>query len=122
MKRKGKRFKEKRKDTTRQISVTFIQQFYPSKTYIGKLYDLSENAIKVIIEKKFIDELLNYTPKTTLTKFRFSEKHKVTVTITSIKRVDSISKSKDKVGIVLFFDVMSKEDKENIKEIVNLYS
>ncbi len=121
MQRRTKRFKEKRKDKSRQISVTFIQQFEPARTFLGKLYDLSENAVKVVIEKKHAQELLNYMPKTALTKFRFSDKYKMTVSISSIKRIDDLLDETEKIGIVLYFDVISKEDKETLKEILNMY-
>jgi hypothetical protein len=120
--RKEKRFTEKRKDISRQISVTFIQQFHPSKTYIGKLYDLSEKAVKVIIDKKHVKELLAYKPKTTLTKFRFSEDHKVTVSITSIQRVDVTELEGNKAGIVLSFEVISKEDASALRQIIASYA
>ncbi len=120
--RKSKRFKEKRKDESRQITVTFVQQFSPARTFVGKMYDLSENAVKVIIDKKNASILLDYIPKTTLTKFRFSDKYKVTVCITSIKRIDDITNENDKIGVVLNFEVMSPEDADTVREIVNVYS
>jgi len=121
MQRRTKRFKEKRKDQSRKISVTFIQQFEPSRAFLGKLYDLSEHAVKVVIDKKHAQEILNYMPKTTLTKFRFSDKYKMTVTISSVKRIDELCEEDDKIGIVLFFDVISKEDQATLKEIINMY-
>ena len=121
MQRRTKRFKEKRKDKARQISVTFIQQFEPARTYLGKLYDLSENAVKVIIDKKHATELLNYMPKSTLTKFRFSDKYKMTVSLSSVKRIDDFIEESNKIGIVLFFDVISNEDQETLKEIISMY-
>jgi hypothetical protein len=120
--RRNKRFKEKRIDKARQISVSFIQQFAPAQTFMGNLYDLSESAIKVIIEKQYANDILNYMPKTALTKFRFSDKYKMTVSISSIKRIDDITDEDNKIGIVLTFDVMSKEDQDTLKEIVNLYA
>ena len=99
--RQGKRFYEKRKDHDRQISVTFIQQFYPSKTYIGKMFDLSDKAVKVLIDKKFENELLSYMPGKCLTKFRFADNYKVTVSITNITRIDSAIQDKEDERVLL---------------------
>ncbi len=120
--RKSKRFIEKRRDESRQITVTFVQQFSPARAFIGKMYDLSENAVKVIVDKKNATPLLDYIPKTTLTKFRFSEKYKITVSITSIKRIDDVTTEDEKIGVVLNFEVMSKDDMDTIREIIDIYS
>ncbi len=122
MKRKNERFKEKRNDDERKISVTFIQQFSPLKTYFGKLFDLSDHAVKVLVDKKYEEDILNYMPKAALTKFRFSSQHKVAVSVSSIRRIDNIVVGEpDKIGIVLYFDVLSKEDQVAIKEIIAIY-
>jgi len=121
-KRKSNRFQERRKEIDRQCVITFTQHFAPNKSYTGELHDLSENAVKVIVDEKYKDELFEYFSKANLMKFRFADSFKITVTISHISRIDSeIPKLKNKIGVVMFFDVLSEEDKKIIREIIDKY-
>ena len=79
--------------------------------------------MKVLIEKQYEEELLSYMPGSVLTKFRFSDDYKITVSITNIMRIDPfIESSPDKAGIVLEFNVISEEDISVVKEIIHRFA
>ena len=72
---KRRRFIESRQNPKRQIDVVFAQQFAPLYTFKGKLYDLSEEAMKVVIDERCENEIKKYMPKPVLVTFKFSKEH-----------------------------------------------
>lgn len=111
MPRKDPRYREVRSFEEQWIRVHFVQLFAPRKEFEGYLYDLTPQAVRVIVPEAHRTDLEGYLQKGALVRFRVESGRPVTVSTAYLMRLDSLPPY---VGAVLKFDAIRKDERDAI--------
>lgn len=114
MPRKDPRFREIRSFEEQWVKVHFVQLFAPRKEFEGYLYDLTRQAVRVVVAPTHKLDLESYLQKGALVRFRVESGRPVTVSTAYLIRVDDLPPY---VGAVLKFDAIRGDERTAIEEL-----
>lgn len=111
MGRKDPRYREIRSFEESWIKVHFVQLFAPRKEFHGYIYDMTPQAVRVLVAAEHRTDLEGYLQKGALVRFRIDAESPVTVSTAYLIRVDDLPPF---IGAVLKFDAIREEERDAI--------
>ena len=118
MPRKDPRYRELRSFEEQWIKVTFVQLFSPRKEFHGFLYDLTAQAVRVLVPTEHRADLEGYLQKGALIRFRIDAEKPITVSTAYLMRIDDMTPY---LGAVLKFDAMREEERDAIAVLCDAF-
>lgn len=117
----NKRFIERRTEEDRQIDVIFVEQFAPQRRFNGKLSDLTDEFMIVILKKEVIQSIKQYMPKPLMVMFKFSTTLKITTSLSAIRELDDQDETQSTFRAIMYFDNMDAASLKTVQQIISRY-